>query len=184
MGGLGWLLGNQLMWNNLVPLGGELHQFRGNPHYGSRRTEESTISSLLSYIFQFQMSQLCGLKRKFSICCLIINSPSFLFALWYCWCFVSLSLEFSVICCDLCYLQLDISNDKISFFKLKLYKWGLYDDPRVFKQIVFIRPRASLKLLWKLKRVLLKQRPSLWRRAKASISQALFTPLQSAHVGK
>lgn len=45
LGGLGWLLGNQLMWNNLVLLGGELHQLRGNLHYGPRRTEESTIFS-------------------------------------------------------------------------------------------------------------------------------------------
>lgn len=43
LGGLGWLLGNQLMWNNLVPLGGELHQLRGSPHYGTQRTEEGTI---------------------------------------------------------------------------------------------------------------------------------------------
>lgn len=50
LGGLGWLLENQLMWNNLVPLGGELHQFRGNPHYSMQRIEESTISSWLAYI--------------------------------------------------------------------------------------------------------------------------------------
>lgn len=50
LGGLGWLLENQLMWNNLVPLGGELHQFRGNPHYSMQRMEESTISSWLAYI--------------------------------------------------------------------------------------------------------------------------------------
>lgn len=43
LGGLGWLLGNQLMWNNLVLLGGELHQFRGSPHYATRRVERSTI---------------------------------------------------------------------------------------------------------------------------------------------
>lgn len=47
-GGLGWLLENQLMWNNLVLLGGELHQFRGNPHYGMRRTEERALSSPLT----------------------------------------------------------------------------------------------------------------------------------------
>lgn len=50
LGGLGWLLENQLMWNNLVPLGGELHQFRGNPHYSMQRIEESTISSWLAHI--------------------------------------------------------------------------------------------------------------------------------------
>lgn len=74
LGGLGWLLENQLMWNNLVPLGGELHQLRGNPHYGMRRIEESTISSWLTYISQFKMCQLCDLKRKCPICCLIMNS--------------------------------------------------------------------------------------------------------------
>lgn len=77
LGGLGWLLENQLMWNNLVPLGGVLHQFRGNPHYGTWRIEESTISSWLTYISQFKMCQLCDLKRKFPICCLIMNSPPF-----------------------------------------------------------------------------------------------------------
>lgn len=81
LGGLGWLLENQLMWNNLVPLGGELHQFRGNPHYGMQRIEESTISSWLTYIYQFKMCQLCDLKRKFPICCLIMNSLPFLFIL-------------------------------------------------------------------------------------------------------
>lgn len=80
LGGLGWLLENQLMWNNLVPLGGELHQFRGNPHYGMRRIEESTISSWLAYISQFKKCQLCDRKGKFSICCLLMNSLPFLFA--------------------------------------------------------------------------------------------------------
>lgn len=79
LGGLGWLLGSQLMWNNLVLLGGELHQFRGNPHYGEWRIEKSTISSWLKYIFHFKMCQLCDIKRKFSICRLIMNSLSFLF---------------------------------------------------------------------------------------------------------
>lgn len=50
LGGLGWLLENQLMWNNLVPLGGELHQFRGNPHYSMQRREESAISSWHAYV--------------------------------------------------------------------------------------------------------------------------------------
>lgn len=54
-GGLGWLLGKQLMWNNLVPPGGELHPFRGNPHNGSRRTRQSARSSFLTCLFVADM---------------------------------------------------------------------------------------------------------------------------------
>lgn len=82
LGGLGWLLESQLMWNNLVPLGGELHQLRGNPHYGTRRTEESTIFPLASRLPRRPPSPLTlttcqarDLKSKFPICCLIMDSP-------------------------------------------------------------------------------------------------------------
>lgn len=82
LGGLGWLLGNQLMRNNHGPLGGELHQLRGNPHYGMRRTEESTIFPLGVRLphqpgpaLTFTTCQPRDLKSKFPICCLIMDSP-------------------------------------------------------------------------------------------------------------
>lgn len=82
LGGLGWLLGNQLMWNNLVPSGGELHQLRGNPHYGTWKTEESTIFPRGSHLphhpprpLAFTTCQPRDLKSKFPICWLIMDSP-------------------------------------------------------------------------------------------------------------
>lgn len=185
LGGLGWLLGNQLMWNNLVPLGGELHQFRGNPHY-RMRIEESAISFWLTYVSQFKMCQLCDLKRKFSICCLIMNSLSFLqlvlsaLWLWHClFVFTVFNATYRDLLACFSHLLLDIPDNKISLVICNYTNVLMMGLIYMCEWIVFIRPRAffkaavEIKWLHRLKKMTVIAVPT-----RSPDPRALFTPIR------